>query len=144
MDCRVFYHLGPPVQCRICLYECSIWLRIISIISINFLQAITVFLELFHERMYFLNEFQKNTFQTVIRNTKFSATNALTQKKYNGRKRKADELLEEKRKHFIGNCFEFQHALRYSHDQKFWNGYLVFNLDKMFRTTAFSMLLRRN
>ncbi|VBB32965.1 unnamed protein product [Acanthocheilonema viteae] len=43
----------------------------------------------------------KNTFQTVIKNTKFSAINALTQKKYKGGKRKADELLAEKKKHFI-------------------------------------------
>uniref|UniRef100_A0A158Q733 RNA helicase n=1 Tax=Elaeophora elaphi TaxID=1147741 RepID=A0A158Q733_9BILA len=46
-------------------------------------------------------EVLKNTFQTVVKNTKFSATNALTQKKYKGRKRKADELLEEKKNHFI-------------------------------------------
>ncbi|EFO19598.1 DEAD/DEAH box helicase [Loa loa] len=43
----------------------------------------------------------KNTFQTVIKSTKFSAVNALIQKPYKERKRKADELLEEKRKHFI-------------------------------------------
>ncbi|CAG9536046.1 unnamed protein product [Cercopithifilaria johnstoni] len=43
----------------------------------------------------------KNAFQTVIKSTKFSAVNALVQKKYKGRKRKADELLEEKEKHFI-------------------------------------------
>ncbi|KAK6105949.1 DEAD/DEAH box helicase family protein [Brugia pahangi] len=43
----------------------------------------------------------KDTFQAVIRNTKFSAVNALMQKKYKGRKRKANELLEEKKKHFI-------------------------------------------
>ncbi|VDP20091.1 unnamed protein product [Onchocerca flexuosa] len=43
----------------------------------------------------------KNTFQTIIKNTKFSTINTLTQKKDKRRKRKADELLEEKRKHFI-------------------------------------------
>ncbi|VDK84680.1 unnamed protein product [Litomosoides sigmodontis] len=43
----------------------------------------------------------KNTFQTVIKSTKFSEVNALTQKKNKGRKRKAEELLEEKKKHFI-------------------------------------------
>uniref|UniRef100_A0A8R1TPA5 RNA helicase n=1 Tax=Onchocerca volvulus TaxID=6282 RepID=A0A8R1TPA5_ONCVO len=43
----------------------------------------------------------KNTFQTIIKNTKFSTINTLMQKKDKRRKRKADELLEEKRKHFI-------------------------------------------
>uniref|UniRef100_A0A915Q3T8 RNA helicase n=1 Tax=Setaria digitata TaxID=48799 RepID=A0A915Q3T8_9BILA len=43
----------------------------------------------------------KNTFHAVIKNAKFSTRDALLQKKLKGRKRKADELLEEKRKHFI-------------------------------------------
>ncbi|VDN24984.1 unnamed protein product [Gongylonema pulchrum] len=47
------------------------------------------------------DDFLKETFHTVIRNTKFSSADDLAAKKHKTRKRKADELLEEKKKHYI-------------------------------------------
>ncbi|VDN25019.1 unnamed protein product, partial [Gongylonema pulchrum] len=47
------------------------------------------------------DDFLKETFHTVIRSTKFSSADDLAAKKLKTRKRKADELLEEKKKHYI-------------------------------------------